>query len=427
MRTLSAWALGCLGVLVLALYLPLLYGLIFFERVEKTHLLFSPVTRRFVYTEKAVGEVPPEAAAKAEDHHAGILYRDQNGAYYGRQEFERLLPFIYYRNMELWGLLPLEMEGRTFGAADIRAERQVMELRPQDLPGKSPDPGLWPLLESNPDRALLSLPEDCIRLGPDALEFVNADTNAVDPARTREYTEALVNAGFVFPARGLAGRFTVLKPFDEGVFLVDRNYAVFHLKRVNDQPRVVRTPIDPGLRTRHLLVLESQRREYYGLLLDGRGRISLLGCDGYRLTPLDLPGFDPERMEFKLLLDPLFRTAVYSDQATVRAVALDRDFREAGRMEHRMSRAEPTWASRAEGALFPFRLAFTGLPEDGGGYLGLAWAWGSAWCLPGLGLCLAAYLGACRARGRRPRPDHALLAGACGVYGLAVTLLMLED
>jgi len=59
--------------------------------VEKTHLLFSPVTRRFIYVEKIVGPVAPEALRKAKDHHAGIAYRDADGTWYSREEFEKRL------------------------------------------------------------------------------------------------------------------------------------------------------------------------------------------------------------------------------------------------------------------------------------------------------------------------------------------------
>ncbi len=103
MRGFATVTLTILAVILMAIYLPMLYGKLFFDRVEKTHLFYSPVTQRFIFKEKIVGPVPPEAKTKAADHHADISYRDQNGAWYTRVDFEKRLPFIYYKNKDLYG------------------------------------------------------------------------------------------------------------------------------------------------------------------------------------------------------------------------------------------------------------------------------------------------------------------------------------
>ncbi|MFP4348359.1 MAG: DUF4857 domain-containing protein [Thermodesulfobacteriota bacterium] len=48
--------------------------------------------------------------------------------------------------------------------------------------------------------------------------------------------------------------------------------------------------------------------------------------DGYRLIRLPIDTYDPDRMDFKLLINPLYRTAVWSDEARIRAVAMDAAF-----------------------------------------------------------------------------------------------------
>ena len=78
MRQLATLALVALTILVAAIYLPMLYEKIFFDRIEKTHLLYSPVTQRFIYKEKIVGPIPEAAIDKAEDHHAET---DRAGAF----------------------------------------------------------------------------------------------------------------------------------------------------------------------------------------------------------------------------------------------------------------------------------------------------------------------------------------------------------
>lgn len=358
MKRLSTLFMMTLAVLVLALHLPAIYERLAVNWVEKTHLFYSPTLKDFIYTETTAG-YDPEAASKAEDHHANIAYKDAQGRYYHRLEFEKNLPFVYVRNMDRRGLLPMTIDGVTLDRKIIDAHRQVLELSVKNLPGHTPSRAFWPLLNTDPGQAGLVFPDDRFRFTDDAMEFINADYNIVDDRLTATWTGALVDNGFVFPARFVAGNFTILKPFDDGVFVVDSDYAVFHLKRVADEVLVTRTPIDPELETRYITVVESTLGQFHGLLLDGAGGLHLLTTDNYRLIELPLPGYDYKRMDFKILFDPLFRTAVYSNESRIYATVFDRSYQPLASHEHRMSRATPTLAQKIGWFLFPYRLSFT--------------------------------------------------------------------
>ena len=355
MRILARLSLYVLMAAALALYLPRVYDMIVSERIEGTHLFYSPVSERFIYTEK-VAEHDPAAAAKAEDHHADIVYKDQNGAYYDRLEFERLLPFIYYRNMELRGYLPLDIRGRVFDKNTIRNERRVLELPARAIGENTPSERVYPLFESEPDQAGLVFPDDRFRMTDEAMEFINADFNAVDPDLTRRFTDALRGAGFHFPASLVAGNFTILKPYDDGVFIVDSAKDVFHVKRVGGEPVVVRTPIPRELAPRHILMAESDRNGYRAIILANDDCLYLVPAQGYLPVRLPVENYDPTRMDFKIIFDPLYRTALWSDQGVVRAVAMDEDFSPIARYEHSMSRGTRTWRNTAYDVLFPFTL-----------------------------------------------------------------------
>ncbi|MBN1932476.1 MAG: DUF4857 domain-containing protein [Desulfobacterales bacterium] len=416
MRKPAVIVLIVLSVFVLAVYLPMLYEKLFLTPIEKTHLLFSPVTQRFIYKEKIVGPIPPEAALKAEDHHARIAYRDADGTWYNRVEFEKHLPFIYYKNMELWGLLPLNLEGRKFDIQAIKNHRQVLELSPGEINNCHPETSLWPLLESNPGQARLVFPEDRFRMTASGMEFINADTNTVDMDLTERFTRALIDKGFVFPARSVNGKFTILKPFDEGVFLVDAKYEVFHVKRRDGHPEVTQTAIDSALKTRHIKISENQQRRYYGLLLAKDSGLHLLTYDNYRLVKLPLESYDPDRMDFKLLINPLYLTAVWSDETIIRAVTMDTDYRPLERYTHRMSRAIITPAKRIYDMIFPFSVH---LNATGGGYLKLSIRPGGWISVVGLLVSLSGYVIACRLRHKRfPRVTGLCLIAAFGLYGL---------
>ena len=336
----SRLALMILAVVVMSVYLPRLYHMVLDEKTGKTQLFFSPVIKKFIYREM-VGE----------GHQ--FVTRDEDGNDYERQTFETMIPFIYYKNMELWGKLPLIIDGKTFDQKTIKKNRQVFELKPRMIADRSPRIQVFPLLESVPGRARLRFPEDAFRF-TDRMEFISVDTNAVDEGLTVRFTRALKEAGFVFPARMVSGRVSILKPFDEGFFIVDAAYAVFHIKRVNGQPVVVKTPIPRDLRIRNIKVSENKKREIYGSLLTEKGELFLIACDNYKLIRLPVDNYNPDIMDFKLIINPLYRTAIYSDDHTIYAVAMDHDYQPVSRYQRVMFAGQRTMKDIIFKAVFPF-------------------------------------------------------------------------
>ena len=336
----SRLALMILAVVVMSVYLPRLYHMVLDEKIGKTQLFFSPVIKKFIYREM-VGE----------GHQ--FVTRDEDGNDYDRQTFETMIPFIYYKNMELWGKLPLIIDGKTFDQKTIKKNRQVFELKPRMIADRSPRIQVFPLLESVPGRARLRFPEDAFRF-TDRMEFINVDTNAVDEGLTVRFTKALEQAGFVFPARMVSGRVSILKPFDEGFFIVDAAYAVFHIKRVNGQPVVVKTPIPRDLRIRNIKVSENKKREIYGSLLTEKGELFLIACDNYKLIRLPVDNYNPDTMDFKLIINPMYRTAIYSDDHTIYAVAMDHDYQPVSRYQRVMFAGQRTMKNIIFKAIFPF-------------------------------------------------------------------------
>ena len=198
------------------------------------------------------------------------------------------------------------------------------------------------------------------------MEFVNVDINRVDEGLTATYTKALETAGFRSPARLAAGKPTILKPFDEGYFMVDAGGDVFHVKRFDGKPRIVKTPIPDDLGIRHIKVSESKRRLYYGFLLTDDGRLFLISYDDYRLVALPTEGYDADRMDYKLLLKPLYPTAVFGNDEAVHAVAMTPDFQPIDRYSRPVPGTRGMPHDRIFRALFPFAVT---LDDPTGGYL----------------------------------------------------------
>ena len=268
----------------------------------------------------------------------------------------------------------------------------------------------WPLLEANPGRARLRFPEDILRPG-ERLTFINSDENRIDPELTRVFTEALTEAGFDWPVQATFGRVSILKAFDAGYFLLDSAGELFQLRRLDGAPQVTPVPLPEGLAVRHLKVAENKRGEYLGLVLGEDDRLFLLDQDADQriaagLTPLALPGYDPETMALKIMFNPLYRTAIYSDQREIKAVAMDQRFQPIARYARIMAMAEPRLVDQVWEALVPFSLD---LHDPNGRYVRLGVAVHGLSALPAVGIALSMSK-SCRGRLTIGRPTPGLVS-----------------
>ncbi len=434
MRVPALLCLCSLSIMVSAWALPLLYDLALLEPIDRTHVFYSPVLRKFVYTEQ-LRHADPQAAEKSEGHHADIVYRDEDGVYYDRLAFEAALPFIYYRNMEMRGLLPLYLDGRLIGHTEIERARRVLELRARDFDEARPSRSWFPLIEANPGQVALLYPTDRFQPAPDGLRFVNADSNSTDTELSCLFGESLREQGFCFPVRHVGGNFTTFKSHEGGVFLTDAQGALFHLLRRDGRPHVRRLSLPTGLVPRHVLVSESRDRLWLGLLVDTRNRIWLVREADFALLELEVQGYDPQRMDVKVLFDPLHITLITSDVAFARAAIfpLPQKAAENGQtlaplrlFEHRMSRDLEVWQHHAAAALFPFRLTFS---SENSILLHFQPALSPHWITHALPLCALLALVIFLIHHKKPlryRIATASLTLATGIYAL-LPLFLLED
>lgn len=419
MVMIARYALIVLSVMIMALFIPMLSDMAFGDRSMKTQLFYSPVKEDFIWRDKMPKGMEADPQEK---HHVQFLITDKSGQTYKRQDFEKMLPFIYYKNMELWGMLPLELKGQKFDKAAIKSSRQVIELKPENLPENTIGDEIYPLIESVPDGVRLVLPDDRFRIG-ERIEFVNADSNSVDEELSVKYTDALKSAGFVFPGEFVGGKSSILKPFDEGVFLKDKNGALFHLKRVRGNPLVVNTEVTPGGGVRFVKVSENKRKEFYGVLLSNTGELYMLGYDNYKLTPLPLKGYNPDTMDFKMIFNPLYRTATYSDNNLIRAVVMDDQYKEIDYMEHIMPGTQPTEMQRVVSYLLSYRVTLKGENSD---FLKLSFAGFGVYSFISAVVCVLIYAAVAFRRKENFRfilADSGLIL-LSGVYGLIAVFLI---
>ena len=129
---------------------------------------------------------------------------------------------------------------------------------------------------------------------------------------------------------------------------------------------MVKTPLPPDLRIRNIKVSENKKREIYGSLLTEKGELFLISCDNYKLIRLPLDNYNPDIMDFKLIINPLYRTAVYSDDHTIYAVVMDSDYQPIDCYQRVMFAGQRTMKDIIFKAIFPFYIKTS---DKSSGYL----------------------------------------------------------
>ncbi len=411
-RIFAQSCLACLVILVAAFYLPQLYEQLFLDRVKKTHLFYSPVAREFIYREKIVGTIPEEVQQKSEEQINVVAYRTEKGRWLHRLEFERLLPFIYYKDMEVRGLLPMEIDGHFFTKEEIKAERRVIELLARDM--RKPRTAVYPLFALRSDRARLVFPKDRFYWHKEGLIFVNIPANREDSALTGRAAAVLDDAGFQPPVVNAFGNFTVLKPFDAGVFLLDSKGQLFHLQRMDDQLSAAIIPLPEGVRVKYLRVAESLRSPYCAILVGEDDRLYLLSRRGYQWVSLPVTDYDSTTMDLKIIFNPLYNTAVFSDDKHIYAVAMDKKFALVARYHHQMSRSRRDTARLVCHMIFPFILTDR---KEGSGFIDIHF-YSNGYGLVGMAAAAFFYICLVKLRRQRIAPASFAIVFLFGIYGL---------
>ncbi len=411
LKTLSRLSFLVLAILAMSYILPLSFDKVFGKHNEDPLLFYSPVLHQFVYQESLGGH--------------RFNYLDEEGRSYSRQEFEALLPFVYSRNLERRDLLPMVLEGRSFDAQSISEDRQGLEIRARHVRGQKPRIQLYPLFNNDPQVAMMRFPVEVFRFTPNAMEFIDADHNRLDPHLTGRFTEALKDKGFVFPAEVIGGRPTNLKPFDDGYFIGDSMGQVFHVKRVLNEPQIFRLPLDSPLDILDVVVTEHERREFHGVIITRQGEVFLIRWGDYGLIPLPVKDYDPRSMDLKLLIDPLYRTVTVSSRGAVTGVAMDAGYQVIRRYELPRREAASDLVRHSRDFLFPFQLTLES-PHHGQAHVGLHV--GGPWSLAGILLAFALFFLLSRRDPPFPanKGDLAVVA-LSGLLGLTAVAFMKGD
>ncbi|MFA6618336.1 MAG: DUF4857 domain-containing protein [Candidatus Neomarinimicrobiota bacterium] len=405
LNKISRYTIILLIVVVSALYLPDFFSMLFDKKVTTPRMDYSVIINDFVYTR---------------NHGMGQRDRmDIKGNSYEEREYFRLLPFMYYANLDKWGQLPEEIEGIEISSKIIRKNSQVIRIAPKYV-----NPPLVPLnimFEAEGDYAELIIPDDVFRLG-NTIEFLDPTSNSVLQEKSKKFQDAMKKIGFKFPVKLSAANQTNRKPFDEGYFIVDANNELFHLKMIKGEPAIINTGIGPDLQIRQIYVSENTRKEFYGFILSEDNQVYLITYDDYKLrhipTASDVEGqsYVADKMTVRFYTYPVNKHIQVIGDGFNHMIVLDNDFNK--KAEHTME-----WtpyakrpASIAKSYLFPFELD----TYDPLQYVKVSLSTNLPQALVGIALSLIALFIFSR---KRPILDYVIVLFT-GVFGLIGVLLI---
>lgn len=345
LNKISRYIIILLIVVVSAFYLPDFFSMLFDKKVDTPRLDYSAVIDDFVYMEyHGMGQID---------------YKDIKGNTYTEREFFKLLPFMYYANLEKWGELPPSIKGFELTSKSIRQNSQMLSMQPKYI--DPPAVPIYIMFEAEPDYAQLVIPDDVFRL-KNTIEFIDPVSNSVIEEKSLRFQEALINAGFKYPAKLVAGNPTNRKPFDEGYFVKDANNQIFHLKMIKDEPVCVNTGIDPELGVRQIFVSENMMKEFYGWLVTDKNELYLITYDNYALRQLPTVPDDPQYayvaddMTIRVHIYPVNKHIQINGDGFRQMIILDNDYNKIAEHVETWKPYDKRPSSIAKAYIFPFEL-----------------------------------------------------------------------
>ena len=322
MKKISRYILVFITILASAIALPKLYWLAFEKPIRAPFVMYSCVDHDFMI----------QRSDKE------LMRMDNKGNQYTRDEFELKLPLFFVRQLLISGTMLDTINGIAMDVHDINKARSFFRFRSKSM--IAPDPGLYPMFESESGRASLELPEDYFRINR-RMEFINAKKNEVDEKKSRMFTAVLQKRGFDFPAKIIAGIPTTRKSCDEGYLVIDEKDQLFHIKMVEARPYVKKVDVPEDIKFKHIACVDFKNKKYYSYLFSTDNNIYILTQDEYELIKFPVEGFNAEKEELRIYGNLFYYTIISRGENYIKIVVLDNE-------HNKIDEYNETWTKRSE-------------------------------------------------------------------------------
>ncbi|MGL6258036.1 DUF4857 domain-containing protein [Vibrio sp. WXL210] len=281
---------------------------------SKYYVFYSNLLQDFVYQKNG------------ENH---TFFYGTPSAKLNKAEFETALPFVYWKNLDIQGKLPIEVEGKHYDKHQIRTSRMSLQYAPDRF--NNIEAQLYPLFNPISHLGSIRFPEVALTTSSDRFIAYQAETAKPDPSLSMRLNSKASAVGLRFPIRSVWGKTTNMKPFDWGYFVKDDAGKIYNLGMTDDQIYVKPVTVPAGIQEiEYIQVSENRQKLFYGYAIDTQSQVFLIRYPDYQFVQLDLDGFNHHTMSFQLLSDPLNYLVRYDDGHLYQAVLFDKDLTKLG-------------------------------------------------------------------------------------------------
>lgn len=386
-----------IAVITLAIFIPKLFWMSFEKPIRKPIVHYSCISNQFMINR---GEKE---------------WTDAKGNQCTRDEYERMLPMMFFKQLLASGTMPDSINGTALEMRAISKAKSFFRLKSSEI--DAPKPNLYPLFESRSGRAKLELPEDFFRITW-RVDFIEASTNKIQEEKSQMFSAALFQKGFSFPAKLISGLSTPRKSCDEGYLIIDSKDQLFHLKMIKERPFVKKVEIPEGLKFMQIGCVDFKNKDFYAYLFSDKNEIYILTQDDYKLIRWPVDGYNPATCDLKISGDLFNYTVIIEAEDHIKAIALTPDYQLADTYSESWKTKEQLPEGWIFASLFPAQISMT---SDNSKFVRFYFtpSKGANWVLFNLALLLLniLWLFVRKAKLKRHLADMGIVA-VCGIYGL---------
>lgn len=338
MDKITRYILVFIAVITLSIFIPKLFWMVFEKPIRKPIMHYSCVSNQFLVN-------------RSEKE-----WTDTKGNQYSRDEYEQMLPMMFFKQLLASGTMPDSIRGIALEMRAISKERSFFRLKVNEV--DAPRPDLYPLFESSSGRAQLQLPEDFFRINW-RIDFIDAATNKILEEKSQLFSAALFHNGFSFPAKLISGLSTPRKSCDEGYLIVDSKDQLFHLKMIKGKPFVKKVDVPEGLKFRNISCVDFKNKDFYAFLFSDKNEIFILRQNNYQLIKWPVEGYKPENYDLKIYGDLFNYTIILEADDHSKAIALTPDYQLVDACTEYWKTKEQLTEGKLFASIFPAQVSMT--------------------------------------------------------------------
>lgn len=286
---------------------------------EKFYIFYSPVRDTFVYQKNGIGH-QFEYGTKVER--------------FDKAAYEAALPFIFWKDLDIQGKLPVTIHDEVFDKERIQSSRLSLQYDPSLL--ETHEVALYPFFNPQSHLGVIAFPEESLVVKKDGMRVYDSETARVNEELTEKVNRLLKEADVAFPVGELWGKTTNMKPFDWGYFFKDKDGGIFNLRRQNNVISLNKFPDEEAAKKiLFMRISENRQQNFYGYAITEDNRIFLVSYPDYELIPLPIEGFDYKKTRLQLLADPMYYLVRSDDGTLYMATLFDKNYRKLDSIEFR--------------------------------------------------------------------------------------------